>query len=212
MRVVVTAGPTREYIDPVRFITNASSGRMGWAVATAAARAGHEVTLLSGHVAQPGPPGCRIVTFDSVADLKAALREHFAACEALVMAAAVGDFRPARPATEKIPRAGGPMTLHLVPTEDVLAEVAGRKRSDQVIVAFAVEGGPRERAEAKARAKLAAKGADYVVVNGPGAMGQEASEACILSAAGVALPWGRRLKETLAEHIVKLLEAKAGKQ
>ncbi|MHC4981855.1 MAG: phosphopantothenoylcysteine decarboxylase domain-containing protein, partial [Planctomycetota bacterium] len=123
MRIIVTAGPTREHIDTVRFITNASSGRMGCAVAAAAAKAGHEVTLLLGRGASAEAAataeGCEIVPFETVDDLKSALDERFEACDALVMAAAVGDFRPAKVYPAKLPRSGGPVTIHLMPTEDI---------------------------------------------------------------------------------------------
>jgi len=206
MRVLVTAGPTREYLDSVRFLSNASSGRMGFAVASAAVRARHEVTLLAGPVALEPPAGCEVVRFVSVDDLKDALNARFARCDALVMTAAVGDFRPERRVEGKIARSDGPVTLRLVPTEDVLAGVSGGKRPGQVVVAFAVEEPPRERAEASARSELAAKGADFVVVNTPEAMSAAESDACILSPDGVVVPWARRGKERLAEEIVRLLE------
>ncbi len=205
MRVLVTAGPTREYIDSVRFITNASSGRMGYAVAEAAITAGHDVTLLTGPIASAPPAGCRVVGFTSVDDLKGALHESFDACDALVMAAAVGDYRPENTVAEKLSRRDGPITLRLFPTEDLLVGLRSRKRRGQVVVAFAVEQGVRERIEAKAREELADKGADYVVVNTPAAMAVERSDACILSAAGVVLPWADRAKDELAAEIVKLL-------
>lgn len=201
----MTAGPTREPIDAVRFITNASSGRMGYAVAGAAARAGHEVTLLTGPVSEQPPKGCRAVPFQTVAELKAALDERFDACDTLVMAAAVGDFRPERVLCGKIPRRAGPVTLRLVPTEDILAGLARRKRQGQIIVAFAVKAGPAEQIEAKARAEMAAKGADFVVVNTPAAMAQPRSRACILTPAGTVLPWAERTKDELAEAIVELI-------
>jgi len=212
MRIIVTAGPTREYIDTVRFITNASSGRMGCAVAAAAAKAGHEVTLLVGRgasAAGEGAKGCRVVPFDTVDELKAALEERFAACDALVMAAAVGDFRPAQRYPAKLPRRGGPVTVKLIPTEDILGGLCQQKRPGQLVVAFAVEdaadAGDLEQLEANARHEMAAKGADYVVLNTPAAMGAEESSACILSPAGVVLPWAARPKTALAEEIVRLL-------
>ena len=207
MRVIVTAGPTREYIDGVRFITNASSGRMGCAVAAAAVAAGHEVVLLSGPVSVRCPASVPVVRFTTVEELKAALEVRFAACDALVMTAAVGDFRPERRIVGKLPRGGGPVTIRLVPTEDVLAGVARVRRADQRIVAFAVEEPPPSRAEAKALAELPAKGADFVVVNTPAAMGAEASEACILSRRGIVLPWAVRTKDDLAREIIRLLSA-----
>ena len=220
MRIIVTAGPTREYIDTVRFITNASSGRMGCAVAAAAARAGHGVTLLLGRGAWAGAAataeGCEVVPVDTVDDLKSALEGRFDGCDALVMAAAVGDFRPAKRYPAKLPRSGGPITIQLIPTEDILGGLREKKRPGQIVIAFAVEdvrpssaggaGGRAEQAlEAKARAEMAAKGADYVVVNTPAAMAADESYACILSARGVVLSWQARTKKELADEIVKLL-------
>jgi len=207
MRILVTAGPTREHIDDVRFITNASSGRMGFAVAAAAVAARHEVTLLAGPVALPPPAGCRVLRFVSVDDLKALLDEQFPLCDALVMAAAVGDFRVEGRRAGKIPRAAGPVTVRLTPTEDLLAHLRSRKRPGQLVAAFAVEGAPREQAEAKARAELAAKGADCVVVNAPAAMGAADSEACILSRDETVIAWKTRTKASLAQEIVNLLAA-----
>jgi len=205
MHVLVTAGPTREPIDAVRFITNGSSGRMGYALAAAAVRAGHDVTLLTGPVALDPPPACRTVRFVSVDDLAAALDEHFPACDALVMTAAVGDFRPEHRVEGKIPRSGGPVTIRLVPTEDLLAGLSARKRPGQLLIAFAVEDPPRKQAEAKARAEMRTKGADLVVVNTPDAMGREASEACILSRDDTRLPWATRTKAELAELVIAQL-------
>ncbi len=207
MRILVTAGPTREHIDPVRFITNASSGRMGLAVAAAADGAGHRVALLhaAGMDVREAGEDVERAAFVSVADLKRLLHERFAECDALVMVAAVGDFQVENRSPQKIPRRGGPITLRLVPTEDLLAGVAAGRREGQRIVAFAVEDGPRDQVEAKARAELRSKGADYVVVNRPEAMAAEASEACILSPGGIVLPWGHRPKEELAAEIVAVL-------
>lgn len=205
MRIIVTAGPTREYIDSVRYITNASSGKMGYAVAEAAVAAGHEVTLLTGTPQRKATGGCKVVPFVSVQDLQGALGELFGACDALVMAAAVGDFTAEKVHPGKIPRAGGPITLRLVPTEDILARLAKVKRPGQIIVAFAVEDGPLASMEAKARAEMAAKGSDFTVLNTPAAMGQDRSLACILSPGAVAAPWAERSKGELAAQIVRLL-------
>jgi len=179
---------------------------MGYAVAAAAARAGHEVTLLSGPVFLDPPARCRVVPFVSVAELKAALQKHFPWCEALVMAAAVGDFRPEAISESKLHRSDGPIAIRLVPTDDVVGGLAKDKREDQVVIVFAVEDGTYEEIQARARAKLIAKGADFVVANRPAAMAVEQSEACILSTDGVILPWAWRGKDELAERIVGLLE------
>ncbi len=206
MRIIITAGPTREYIDDVRFISNASSGRMGFSVALAAAAAGHEVTLLAGPVALADPPGCEVVRFVSVEELQVALAERFGACDALVMTAAVGDFRPERRVAGKIPRAGGPVDVRLLPTEDILASVTAGRREGQVVVAFAVESLAPADAQAKALAEMQTKGADFVVVNGPEAMQADASRACVLGVDGVLLEWDMRPKVELAQKIVLLIE------
>lgn len=205
MRICVTAGPTREPIDAVRFITNASSGRMGYAVAAAALAAGHEAVLLTGPVCLDPPEGAEVVSFVTVDDLAGRLAERFPRCDALVMAAAVGDFRVESPASGKISRRGGPVSVRLVPTEDVLAGVAAGKRPGQVVMAFAAERGDREAMAAKARSEMAAKGADLVVCNPASAMGAADSEACILSAEGVVVPWARRQKGDLAAELIRVL-------
>lgn len=204
MKVIVTAGPTRQYIDSVRFITNASSGQMGCAIAAAAVAAGHEVTLILAEGISP-PAGCEVVRFVRVDDLATALAERFGGCDALVMAAAVGDFRPESISPTKLSRSGGPITIKLVPVADILAGVAKCKRPDQKVIAFAVQDGPDDRIEADARDKMLRKNADYVVVNTPEAIAAEDSRACILSPDGVALPWADRAKRQLAEEIMNLL-------
>lgn len=209
MRIIVTAGPTREYIDTVRFITNASSGRMGISVASAGLRAGYGVTLLMGPVGRtltdPELSRCTVVPFTTAGDLLKAIDERFDACDALIMAAAVGDFRPERTYERKLSRSGDPVTLRLVPTDDILEEFGRRKRADQKIVAFALQEGSTEETETGARDKLIRKNADFIVVNTPPAISAAESHACILSPEGFALPWATRAKSLLAEEIVKLL-------
>jgi phosphopantothenoylcysteine decarboxylase/phosphopantothenate--cysteine ligase len=177
---------------------------MGCAVAQAAVRAGHEVTLVLAEGISP-PPGCKVVRFVGVGDLADALEECFDDCDALVMAAAVGDFRPQETFPAKLSRDGGAVTIKLVPVEDILAGLGRRKRKGQIVVAFAVEDAPLEETQARARDKMVRKNADYVVVNGPSAMAAGDSYACILSRDGVALPWGSRPKQLLADRIVELL-------
>jgi phosphopantothenoylcysteine decarboxylase/phosphopantothenate--cysteine ligase len=207
MHFLITTGPTREYLDDVRFLTNGSSGKMGLAVAIQAIRAGHAATLLAGPMepsllAEAQTAGAKVVSFVSVADLQAAMADHFPACDVLVMAAAVGDFTVPRQAA-KMSRKAGPVTLTLEPTVDVLASITPTRRPDQRIVAFAVETGTESEMETKARAELAAKGADVVVLNTPAAMGADDSLACILDAKATVLPWANRSKLQLAKHIVE---------
>jgi phosphopantothenoylcysteine decarboxylase/phosphopantothenate--cysteine ligase len=164
VRVLVTAGGTREPIDSVRYVGNRSSGRMGLAVAEEAARRGAEVTLIAANVALPSPAGVRCVDVETADQLEAACRAEFPACDALVMAAAVADFRPAAPVDDKIKKAGREgLTLELEPTTDVLAALAAERRPDQVLVGFAAEHG--DGAVARAAEKLERKRLDAVVVN-----------------------------------------------
>lgn len=166
MRVLITAGPTREPIDDVRFISNRSSGQMGLALARAAADAGHDVTLLLGPVLVPaalsGEGAMRVERFSTTAELQALLDTHFPACDLLVMAAAVADYRLATPRTGKAPRSEG-MRLELEPTPDLVAGVAAFKRPDQRVIAFALE----EAAvlEERAAEKMRRKGVDAIVAN-----------------------------------------------
>ncbi len=161
LRVLVSAGGTREPIDPVRFIGNRSSGRMGLALAERAARRGAEVTLVAANVSLPAPPGVRRVDVETAAELADALGREFDSSDVLVMAAAPADFRPKRAAGEKIRREGSGLEVDLEPTEDILAALASR-RHDQTIIGFAAETDPDP---ARAREKLERKGADAVVFN-----------------------------------------------
>jgi phosphopantothenoylcysteine decarboxylase / phosphopantothenate---cysteine ligase len=163
LRVVVTAGGTREPIDPVRFVGNRSSGRMGLALAAGAARRGAEVTVVAANVALPVPAGVRRIDVGSASELAAAVRAEFPAAHLLLMAAAPADFRPRGVAANKLKRDGGGLDIHLEPTEDILAALADAKRPDQTVVGFAAETG--EGGLERAREKLTAKGADMIVLN-----------------------------------------------
>src|SRR3954454_2887607 len=162
LRVLVTAGGTREPIDPVRFIGNRSSGRMGIALATAAAKRGAEVTLIAANVALSAPAGVRRVDVETAAQLAAAAAEQFGETHVLLMAAAPADFRAAAPAEGKLRRSDG-LELSLEPTEDILAALSSQRREGQTVVGFAAEHGG-EAAE-RARGKLERKGADMIVLN-----------------------------------------------
>lgn len=161
-RVLVSAGGTREPLDSVRFLGNRSSGRMGVALAREARRRGAEVTLLASNLAVPAPAGVTVVDAPTAADLE---REALARVDAdvVVMAAAVADYRPAAPLSEKRPKHDEAWSVELEPTADVLAEIGRRRRPEQVIVGFAADGGGTGLE--RAREKLAAKGADLFVFN-----------------------------------------------
>jgi phosphopantothenoylcysteine decarboxylase / phosphopantothenate---cysteine ligase len=164
LKVLVTAGGTREPIDSVRFIGNRSSGRMGIALAEEAAKRGADVTLLAANVTIPPPAGVEEVKVETTAELEAAVRERFPNADVLIMAAAPADFRPMEPADTKLLREENEsLTVDLEPTEDIVAAVAAGRRPDQTVVGFAAEHGTG--AVERGRAKLARKGLDAVVVN-----------------------------------------------
>jgi phosphopantothenoylcysteine decarboxylase/phosphopantothenate--cysteine ligase len=164
LRVLVTAGGTRERIDSVRYVGNRSSGRMGVALAAEAARRGASVILIAANVTLPAPAGVRVVDVESAADLLDAARAEFAGAHVLLMAAAVADFRPEQAVEDKITKTGRDgLALRLEPTEDVLAALAGDRTPGQTLVGFAAEHG--DGAVQRGRAKLERKGLDAVVVN-----------------------------------------------
>jgi phosphopantothenoylcysteine decarboxylase/phosphopantothenate--cysteine ligase len=158
--VLVTAGPTREKIDPVRYLTNRSSGRMGYAIAEAALRRGARVLLITGPTAIAAPDAAEVTRVDTAEEMRAAVLKSLPESTAIVMTAAVADFRPKAAAEQKIKRKGA-MTLELDPTTDILAEVA-RRRASQVVVGFAAE---TENVLENARRKLTSKSLDAIVVN-----------------------------------------------
>lgn len=208
MRIVVSAGPTREFIDPVRFLSNRSTGKMGYAVAQAAIEAGHETVLVSGPVAalEP-PPGLEaFVSVTSAREMLAALRKHVAKADALVMTAAVADFRPAKSARRKIHKANMPAALELVPNPDILATLAKRK-GRRVFVGFAAE---TERAAAGAAEKLRRKGLDLVVANDvtqPGAgFATDTNIAVFVGSDGSARSLPLMAKTELGRRIVREIE------
>jgi phosphopantothenoylcysteine decarboxylase/phosphopantothenate--cysteine ligase len=164
LRVLVTAGGTREPIDSVRYVGNRSSGRMGIALAEQALRRGAEVTVVAANVTPPAPAGVRVVAVETAAELLAATRDAFAGSHVLLMAAAVADFRPAQALAEKITKSGRDrLALELEPTDDVLEFLARERAPGQTLVGFAAEHG--EGAVERGREKLVRKGLDAVVVN-----------------------------------------------
>ena len=208
LRVLVTAGGTREPIDSVRYVGNRSSGRMGLALAGEAARRGASVTLIAANVALAAPAGVRVVEVETAAELLHAARAEFAEAHVLLMAAAVADFRPAEVLDEKISKSGRDgLALELEPTEDVLATLAGARAPGQTLVGFAAEHG--EGAVERGRSKLERKGLDAVVVNdiSRGDIGFDApdNEVTIVTSAGEqAVPLGS--KQSVAGAILDEVE------
>ncbi len=215
--VVVSAGGTREYLDPVRFIGNRSSGRQGYALAVTAAARGAKVTLVAANTTLPDPPGVDVVEVVSTADLREAVLAAAAPADAVVMAAAPADFRPATSSGSKIKKRddGRAPTIELVENPDILAEIsANRARPGQVIVGFAAETGDENGTVLDhARAKLARKGCDLLVVNevGDGKAFEVAENAAIvLGADGSATDVPLGPKERLADVVWDLVVARLG--
>jgi phosphopantothenoylcysteine decarboxylase/phosphopantothenate--cysteine ligase len=206
IRVLVTAGGTREPIDSVRYVGNRSSGRMGFALAERAARRGAEVTVVAANVALSAPPGVAVVPVETAAELKAACSQRFDTSDVLLMAAAVADFRPRDPADHKLKKTdpSHPPRLELEATEDVLSGLSARRRAGQVLVGFAAEHG--DGAVEYGRGKLERKGLDAIVVNDisrPG-VGFDAAdnEVTILLADGSERPLRRSRKEQIADGVL----------
>ncbi|MCQ2379192.1 MAG: hypothetical protein MJ016_08345 [Victivallaceae bacterium] len=199
MKILVTAGPTREKIDPVRYITNFSSGKMGYALAREAARRGAGVVLVSGPVALPAPENVRVVNVESAAEMFDAVAREFPSCDLLVMAAAVADYRVAHPAAEKLKKSPGDLVLTLERTADILAEMGRRKTPGQKILGFAAESGDLA---GRAREKLHRKNLDWIAANlVADGFGTDDDRIILLSAAGTELEIGPAPKAEIARRI-----------
>ncbi|BCB89077.1 bifunctional phosphopantothenoylcysteine decarboxylase/phosphopantothenate--cysteine ligase CoaBC [Phytohabitans suffuscus] len=207
--VVVTAGGTREPLDPVRFLGNRSSGKQGYAFARAAAARGARVTLVSANVALPDPAGVDIVRVGSTEELRKATVEAAAGADVVVMAAAPADFRPAAVSPSKIKKSdGGAPVIELVTNPDIAAELGEGKRPGQVLVAFAAETGDGDDAVESARGKLARKRADLIVLNRVGVdrvFGADANTAVVFGADGSATELSEQPKEDLADAVLDLV-------
>ncbi len=161
MKILVTAGPTREFFDPVRFLSNRSSGRMGYAVAFEAAARGHEVVLVSGPVALRPPSEVRVVNVVSALDMLAAVEAELEACDALVMCAAVADWRPKEFSASKLKKRNMTATMELVPNPDILSSIR-QSKGNRIFVGFAAE---TDNLLEEAQGKLLRKGLDMIVAN-----------------------------------------------
>ena len=203
MRILITAGPTVEPLDAVRFLSNRSSGRLGYEIAKRARARGHAVTLVSGPVALAAPRGVRLVRVESAREMLAACRREFRRADVLVMAAAVADYRPANALARKRHKQGAKVMLSLVRNPDLLAALC-RRKGKRVAVGFALENSLSTRV---ALSKMRAKGCDAIVLNALPSMGGEGFRAVLLE--------GRRAirlgpdKRRAAAKIVRWLESKA---
>lgn len=164
-KILITAGPTREAIDPVRYLTNHSSGKMGYALAQAAVEMGYDVTLVSGPTSLVPPEGVKLIHITTTAELSRVVSREFKKCDALIMAAAPADFSPASNSDKKIKRGESDLYLRLKPTQDILKKLSTQKKKSQIVVGFALE---TDNGVKNARRKLSDKKLDMIVLNQPG--------------------------------------------
>lgn len=208
IKCLITAGPTREFFDPVRFISNPSSGKMGFAIATAAAQAGWDVTLVSGPVALPAPQGLTRIDVTTGEEMFRAVDARFDSCHILIMTAAICDIRPKGYRDAKVKKHELPMHAEFEPVVDILKTVAARKQPGQTIVGFAAE---TDNVEQHAREKLSRKNCDLIAANrvGRGGLGFEADENTLLliPATGEPLTLGPGPKDALGRQLIEHLKS-----
>jgi phosphopantothenoylcysteine decarboxylase/phosphopantothenate--cysteine ligase len=201
-RVLITSGPTRQYLDPVRYLTNASSGRMGKALAEALLAAGHGVTIVTGPVDVVYPAGAAVIDIVSTEEMLAACRRLFPDCDGLIGVAAPCDYRPVRVAEGKIQKTGQPLELRLIETPDVVATLGAEKRG-QWLVGFALE---TDDHRLRALAKLEKKSCDLMVLNGPQAMHATDTEVEVLDREGNIVARLAGSKTDVAKGIVRVIQ------
>lgn len=197
--VLITSGPTREFLDPVRFLSNASSGAMGFALAAAARAAGAKVTVISGPTELEPPRGIRVVRVVTALEMRRETLRRVRAAAIVIGAAAVSDWRVATVKTQKIKRNDSPLRLTLIPNPDIIKDAASQRRPGQVFVGFALE---TRRETAHARGKLESKGLDMVVANGPASLASGRIAATL-----VGKDWTRRLPPGPKARVAKTVVA-----
>lgn len=203
MKFLITAGPTREPIDPVRYLSNRSSGKMGYAIAEAAIEAGHEVVLISGPVDVARPRGAAVIPVSTSDQMFDAVQRQVWNCDILVMCAAVADYKPAKVSKSKIKKRGENISLELLPTRDILASLAKQDRHF-IVVGFAAE---TENIEANARKKLREKDCDIIVANDARiAMESDENELIIFFRDGETKRISRASKKIISRDLVKYFE------
>ncbi len=202
IRILVNAGPTREYFDSVRFISNPSTGKQGFAIARAAVRRGHQVVLVAAPVDLPDVTGAKMIRVTSAAQMASACKAEFEGCDAAVLTAAVCDYRPSERVPYKRAKSAEPLQITLEPTEDICASL-GKVKGNRMVIGFAMDD---RDGQAKAEAKLLRKNCDAIVQNGPQNVGSDRALVRILSRKS---GWGERIegsKEQIAEHLISILE------
>jgi len=203
MKYIITAGPTREFFDPFRFISNPSSGKMGYALARAAVDHGLEVILISGPVELPPVLGAVLVPVISALEMREAVRVHFPSADAVIMAAAVADYRPRRNSRHKLKKGGAEISLELVRNPDILGEL-GQKKGDTILVGFSAE---TENIIDNALKKLKSKNLDLIVANDISAPGSgfsgDTNQGIVFDRRGMAVQWPMMSKDSLADRIIR---------
>jgi phosphopantothenoylcysteine decarboxylase/phosphopantothenate--cysteine ligase len=212
MRILITAGGTREYIDPVRFIANASSGRMGYALSRAALKAGHKVTLITAPTSMRVPDGIRVVRVETAEQMFVEVKKHFEKCDCLIMAAAVADYTPCRKSKVKIKKSKSSLTIKLKPTVDILKWAGKHKKvkskkekgKKQIVVGFALEDKDLRK---NAEQKFEEKKLDMIIANRAEAIGSEKSTVHIKA---IGRPWQEFIsigKDVTSRRVIRLIEA-----
>jgi phosphopantothenoylcysteine decarboxylase/phosphopantothenate--cysteine ligase len=202
-KILITSGPTRQYLDPVRYLTNASSGRMGAALAGACLERGHEVIIISGPVSVAYPEGAEVVPVVTTAEMLARAVEIFPGCDGAIGAAAPCDYQPRQVAASKIAKTGQPLTIELIETKDVVAELGATKKPGQWVVGFALETDDRRF---RSIVKLEKKHCDMMVSNGPEAIDSAENHVEVLAADGELLDTISGGKEEVARRIIDRIE------
>ena len=206
MNFLISAGPTREAIDPVRFITNHSSGKMGYALAQAALNAGHDVTLVTGPVTLTPPDNITVISIESAAQMADAMKSAAQTADIVISCAAVADYRPIIIHDSKMKKSDGNLTLELERTEDILAALGAMKPDNQILVGFAAE---TNDLIANAQSKLERKNLDWIVANNVGKPGQgfaaDTNAATLIARNGDQIPLPLQSKQQLAAEIIKVI-------
>jgi phosphopantothenoylcysteine synthetase/decarboxylase len=206
IRCLITAGPTREHLDPVRFLSNPSSGKMGYALAAAAAAIGWRVDLVSGPVTLPPPTGVKVHSVVSAAEMFAVTKKLFNRCDVLLMSAAVSDFRPKKTTAHKVKKGQAALVIEFEPTVDILKTLAKSKKPGQLVVGFAAE---TRNVEAYARRKLKEKNLDFIIANRVGrsgsGFGADNNAVILIGADGTREKFGPALKTKLARQLIARL-------
>lgn len=202
-RIVITSGPTRQYLDPVRYLTNASSGRMGSALVQAALDLGHEVVVVSGPVSVPYPAGANVLPVLTTTEMLEVTSREFEHADGLIGAAAPCDYMPERVETHKLNKTGQGLHLHLIETPDIVATLGAKKRPGQWVVGFALE---TEDVRFRAIVKMSRKSCDMIVSNQATAMNAETNSVEVLLKGGEVLKQIDGPKSLVAQEILQLID------